>query len=206
MTEPQLIVPTADEILELWFGQELDSAKALAERTKLWFAADPQFDGLLRERFAALPAQALQGELSSWGQSARSILALVLVLDQFPRNLYRGSEQAFAFDPVALKVASVALDAGLDQELAPVESLFLYLPFEHAEDLEAQARAVELIAAQVERAPQGLKSAFEEFLSFAVRHQKVIARFGRFPGRNRVLGRDSTREELAFLEEGGAGF
>jgi uncharacterized protein (DUF924 family) len=200
------MIPAPKEILDTWFGEDQESAEAVAARSAIWFGGQPSFDEQLRERFEILPAQALQGDLSHWGQSPPSILALVLVLDQFPRNLYRGKEEAFAYDPVALKVATIAREAGLDAQLTPLEAVFLYLPFEHAEDAPMQEQSVILFRELLGRAPSALLGQFESFLSYAIRHQEVIDRFGRFPHRNRILQRASTLEEIDYLKAGGESF
>lgn len=195
-----------ESVLAFWFGDGLESAEALAERAGVWFAGDPSFDESIRERFESLPERALRGELDAWSRAPRSCLALVLVLDQFPRNLHRGTARSFACDPRAYGVALEALERGFDRELAPLEASFLYLPLEHAEDAEAQERCVSLFRELLERAPPELAPRFDAFLSYALRHQEVIRRFGRFPHRNAILDRPSTSEERAYLEAGGDTF
>jgi len=195
-----------ESILDFWFGDALESPEATTARNALWFRKDSAFDERIRERFGDLPARASRGEFDSWRRAARPSLALVLVLDQFPRNLYRGSPQAFACDPMAKEVAETAIESRLDSELAPLETVFLYLPLEHAEDLASQERCVSLFKALFERAPAGRQSQFESFLTFAIRHRDIISRFGRFPHRNAILGRPSTSEELSYLESGGDAF
>jgi uncharacterized protein (DUF924 family) len=133
-------------------------------------------------------------------------LALVLVLDQFPRNLYRGNAQSFAYDSLAKEVAVAALGSRYDSELAPLEATFLYLPLEHCEEMEAQERCVSLFGKLVDRAPVDQRSQLESALSYAIRHREVIRRFGRFPHRNGILGRPSTAEELSYLASGGDTF
>jgi uncharacterized protein (DUF924 family) len=197
---------TPESVLRFWFGDNLDSPAAVDERSRLWFEGSRDFDGLIREQFEDLPASAKQGQLDSWRLGARSNLALVLVLDQLPRNLYRGSALCFSYDSLAYEVAVTALEQGVDAELAPLEATFLYLPFEHAEDVGAQARSVSLFRSLLDRAPATHHPHFESFLSYAVRHREVIERFGRFPHRNALLGRPSTEEERSYLESGGETF
>ena len=197
---------TPESVLGFWFGDDLDSPEIVAARCRLWFQGDPSFDERIRERFDTLPLRALGGGLDSWKQGARSSLALVLVLDQFPRNLYRGTVQCFACDPSAHEVAVAALERGFDTELAPLEATFLYLPLEHSEDMESQERCVSLFRNLLDRAPVELRPQFESFLEFAIRHREVIDRFGRFPHRNAVLGRPPTSEELSYLASGGDTF
>jgi len=200
------VTDTPESVLEFWFGHDLDSPDVVAGRARLWFAGDRSFDETIRERFAHLPALAESGELDAWRRAERSCLALVLVLDQFPRNLYRGHARCYECDPLALEIATAALERGFDAELAPLEASFLYLPLEHAEDVAAQRRSVEFFARLTERAPAGQGEQFESFLAYAVRHRDVVERFGRFPHRNALLGRESTAEELAYLEAGGDTF
>lgn len=176
-----------DEILAFWF------APATAGR---WFVAEPQFDTEIRQRFAPLIEEAAAGGLAAWAETPRGALALCLLLDQFPRNVWRGTARAFDCDPMARRVAEAALAAGHDQALWPEERLFLYLPFEHSESRADQARCVALMSALGN----------PEWLDYAHRHHAVIARFGRFPHRNASLGRASTPDEAAFLREPGSSF
>jgi uncharacterized protein (DUF924 family) len=192
------VVPgtTFHDVLEFWFGPVEIRGKSRAE----WFRKDDAFDAEIRRRFLALHAAAALGELERWRAEPRSMLALVIVLDQFSRNLYRGDARAFAQDGHALACAREAIARGDEGGLLPVERQFLYLPFEHSEDLADQDRAVELM--------QGLE-AFEEtrdLTQWAEKHRVVVRRFGRFPHRNAVLGRASTAEETEFLKQPGSSF
>jgi uncharacterized protein (DUF924 family) len=164
---------------------------------KRWFVKNPEFDQAIRQRFEPLHMAASRGEVSRWGEAPDGALALLLLLDQFPRNLYRGSAHAFATDPLARKVAGVAADAGFDQALAPELRPFFYLPFEHSERLEDQDRSVALCQAHFEA------SGDKHTLDWAIIHRDIIKRFGRFPHRNAALGRATTPEEQAFLDSGG---
>lgn len=198
----------AQIVLDFWFG-DAPIATEMAQLkpwTGRWFSRDEVIDAQIRARFSSLAEAALRGECDDWADTPRGLLALVIVLDQFPRNLHRDSPLAFAGDARARQLANTAVQRGDDRTLAPVERVFVYLPFEHAEDLELQARAVALFdALRVEAAP-GLAGAFSSFHDYAIRHRDVIARFGRFPHRNRVLGRDSTAAELDYLAQPGSGF
>jgi uncharacterized protein (DUF924 family) len=158
------------------------------------------FDREIRERFAALWEAAAGGGLRSWQSTPLAALALVLVLDQFPRNLFRGTARAFASDALALEAARTMVDRRFDALLRPVERVFVYLPFEHAEDLGSQRRAVELFSAVEGGVLDG------SYADYARRHCDVIARFGRFPHRNELLGRASTPEEIEFLKQPGSRF
>lgn len=182
-----------EEILDFWFGGE-------AVYREAWFRRDEAFDREVRERFRGDYEKAAAGELDGWMDSPRGTLALILLLDQFPRNLFRDDPRSFATDGKAREVADHAVSTGLDRGLRPLERVFVYLPFEHSEDPEDQRRSVELFLA--------LDPELEtpEVLDYAVRHREVIERFGRFPHRNEALGRATTPEEAAFLEERGSPF
>ena len=196
----------SDAVLETWFGDDLEDPQTVADRCLHWFAPEPSFDDLIRERFGAFPDRAQHGEFTEWTRGERSTLALVVVLDQFPRNLYRGTPRSFAYDSVALAASREALAREVDGRLHPVEAAFLYLPFEHAEDREAQAQSVASFRRLALRAPAQLGDRFEGFVEYAERHQAVIEQFGRFPHRNSILGRRSTAEELRYLVSGGETF
>lgn len=184
----------AEDVLAFWFADVPgDDFRA---RKDIWFESDPAFDAVVASRFAALHAKASAGDLTAWEDRPRSTLALVIVLDQFPRNIYRDTRRAFASDPQALAVAQRALNRGFDHALRPVERMFLYLPFEHSENSEDQDRSVALFTALGDPVT----------LDYAVRHRDIIDRFGRFPHRNAVLGRASTSEEGAFLAEPNSSF
>jgi uncharacterized protein (DUF924 family) len=162
-----------------------------------WFAHAPAFDEAIRLRFEPTHHAAARGEYPAWEASAEGALALLLLLDQFPRNLYRGSAHAFATDPLARAIAGRALDAGRDQAVLPVLRPFFYLPFTHSEAASDQDRAVALFEAH-DAATGDIDS-----LKWAVLHRQIIQRFGRFPHRNACLGRETTPEERTFLDEGG---
>jgi uncharacterized protein (DUF924 family) len=196
----------SEEILQFWFGDSLDSLAAVDARKESWFVQSDAFDRSIEARFGHLPGRALRGEFDEWSRDPRPALALVLVLDQFPRNLYRARARSFECDPKARGIALCAIDAGFDQKLHPIEASFLYLPLEHSEDLVLQDRSVELFRSLIPRAPLGLRTMFDQFLAYARRHREVIRQFERFPHRNAVLGRRSTPEELAYLESGGETF
>jgi uncharacterized protein (DUF924 family) len=187
-----------ESVLDFWFGTPPEGVTPA--RRRLWFGKEAETDALIRQRFAGLPAQARHGRLRHWLDTARPCLAFVIVTDQFPRNLYRGTPHAFATDELALAAARHALEMEFDQQVQPVERAFFYLPFEHSENPADQARAVALFAAM--RQEPGM----EGFHDYALAHQRVIARFGRFPHRNEILGRTSTPEERAFLREPGSRF
>ena len=196
-----------EELLDFWFG-ELDAGLCSAERRRRLFRADPDFDAALRARFGAEVEAALAGERDHWGERARGRLALVLLLDQLPRNLFRGTARAFEGDGAALKQARLAVAAGQDAELPLEPRMFLYVPFEHAEDPGAQRQGVALLEASLEAQAPGSKAAsmVESYLGHAREHAALIEAFGRFPHRNATLGRESTPEERDHLGRDGRSF
>jgi uncharacterized protein (DUF924 family) len=185
------------DILEFWFS---DHAR---ER---WFRKDAAFDDEIRARFAADVVAAAAGEHVAWQTSGDGALALSILLDQFPRNLYRGSAQAFAADDRAREVANHVIANQLDETVALERRMFFYLPFEHSESLADQERAVELFTRWAAAHPEAKRAQADEIASYAVRHRDVIQRFGRFPHRNAVVGRASTAEEVEFLTQPGSSF
>jgi uncharacterized protein (DUF924 family) len=179
----------ASEVLRFWFGEGPEYGKA----HKRWFEKNPAFDAEVRTRFSKLHQQLSAGR--EWLDAPRECLARIVVLDQFPRNMFRGTARAFATDALALAAARHAIASGYDRDWLRVEKIFAYLPFEHSESLADQERACELMR------PLG-----DEQYDYALRHLKIIQRFGRFPHRNAILGRESTPEEIEFLKQPGSGF
>jgi len=189
-----------------WFLDSLEGPEPLKRCTPRWFASNPEFDAELDRRFGGLPSAAEAGELDVWTATPRGWLCLLLVLDQLPRNLFRDSADAFRFDDLALQWAERGIKAGWDTSLHPAERVFAYLPLEHAENLAVQTRCVDLFADLAAQVGGELKPLFGSFLDYAEKHRAVIERFGRFPHRNAVLGRQSSADERAFLAESGRGF
>jgi uncharacterized protein (DUF924 family) len=175
------------QILGFWF-EEIDPSK--------WWAKDDDFDKLISGRFSQVHAQATRCELFEWRAEAKGRLAEIIVLDQFSRNMFRGSPLAFANDPLALALAQEAISAKADEGLSPIERSFLYLPFMHSESLKIHAVAMDLYR----------KNGIQSNLDFETRHKQIIERFGRYPHRNGILGRQSTDEEIEFLQQPGSGF
>lgn len=171
-----------EQVLFFWF-QEI--------KPKMWWRKDPSFDSLIAERFGALHHQANAGELSSWRTTSRGSLAEVIILDQFSRNIYRGQRESFSSDPLALELSELAIEKGFDLELIPVERSFFYMPFMHSESLLVHEKAEALFR------HLGINANLQSEL----RHKAVLARFGRYPHRNEILGRVSSAEELAFLQQ-----
>ncbi len=173
---------TAQDVLDFWFVETSPVQ---------WFQVSPDFDDLLRERFLPIYQYAVNGLFDSWAQNADGALALILIYDQFPRNMFRDTPRAYTTDTNARAVATMALERGFDQIHPPLRRPFFYLPFEHSENLDDQTRAVELFRKITTDNPLGLQ--------YAVQHRDVIARFGRFPHRNAILGRPSTPDEEKYL-------
>ena len=195
----------ANEVLEFWFGRGPWDAARLAERSRFWFGACDSAevvaarDTLIRVQLEPMLERAARGEFAAWAASPKRRLALILLFDQVPRNAYRGTAAAFAFDREALALSLGGMQLAADAALDPAERLFFYLPLEHAESMEAQDMAVAAFERLVAEAPAELKGFCEGTLAYAHQHRDVIARFGRFPYRNQVLGRQSTPAELEWL-------
>lgn len=193
-------------LLDWWFGAPAPAVEVAAARGALWFGGRDSQDAEARERFGAQVEQAQAGGLGDWAQSPEGWLALILLLDQLPRMIHRATPRAFAGDRRAQALVREGLAQGWDTALPPIRRVFVYLVFEHAEDLASQDQAVRRFLALREAAAAAERDLFSDYLDYAERHQRVIARFGRFPHRNAILGRTSTTEELAFLEEPGSRF
>lgn len=194
-------VLTPAEVLTFWFAAPVDEVTAMEARMKTLFTVDPMFDAKVRMHCGATVEQALAGELDAWSLDVRGLLALVILLDQMPRNIHRGTARAFAGDARACRHALSGLARGWDRELSIVERIFLHLPLEHAEDLALQARCVAGYEALHAAAPPAWRGLTAASLQAGRDHHAVIACFGRFPHRNAALGRDTTSAEAAWLAE-----
>ena len=175
------------QVIEFWFS---DIAP------EQWWQKDAQFDAMIKARFGALHKQAHAGELEQWRETAQGSLAEVLILDQFSRNIYRDQPESFASDPLALALAQFAISKGFDKQLSEIQRCFLYMPYMHSESQLIHNQAVALFRA----------TGNEKNLGFELKHKEIIDRFGRYPHRNSILGRESTEEELHFLQQPGSGF
>lgn len=197
-----LLDPVAHAILDFWFGEP--GSPEYGQASAYWFKRDDAFDAAIHERFGATLAAARRGECDDWESTPLGALALLIVLDQFSRNTCRGRPEAFAADAKALDVARRLVAVGADRDLpTPEHRVFAYLPFEHAESVDAQRESVRLFEAHARETGQTGKGSY---VDYAHRHAAVIERFGRFPHRNAVLGRTSTDEEIAFLQQPGSSF
>ena len=196
---------TADSLHDFWFGGAADESAAQRQAT-LWWGKSAEVDAEVARRFGALVEEARNGALDAWRLTPQGALALILLTDQLPRNIYRGTPAAFASDSIAHDICVAGLGSGFDQLLTPVERVFFYLPLEHAESLAAQDRSVAQYTALLEQLPESARETFHGFLDYAKRHRVVIEQFGRFPHRNAILGRVSTVEEVEFLKKPGSSF
>lgn len=190
----QMELTLTRRVLDFWLGEE--DSDVYGSSRKEWFVKDPDFDNQIRDKFLEDVEAAIDGGFGRMAETQMGCLALIILLDQFPRNLFRGSERAFAGDRRALSLANESVRMGFDQGLPQSTQMFFYLPFEHSESLDDQRRCIELFKA----------AGNEDLLKWAVAHHDIIARFGRFPHRNAALGRQSTPEEIAFLEEPDSSF
>lgn len=186
-----------NDILSFWFDAPDGTTN---QRRKVWFQKDPAFDAEIQARFGDTYCKAAAGELDDWQHTADGALALILVLDQFARNLFRGQPQSFALDNKALAIAQHAIAQGFDQQLPPIRRYFVYMPFMHSESVAIQRQSVELFT-PLRDDPQT-----ESAYPYAVRHYEIIEQFGRFPHRNAILGRKTTPTEAEFLQQPGSSF
>ncbi len=202
----------AQDVLQYWFGANPTAQDQLSARLRLWFGGDepPEIrdlrDESIAERFGTLIERAAAGELDAWAASPHRLLALILLLDQFPRNVYRGTAQAFAQDAKALDLVRNGLQRGADATLQPIQRVFFYLPMEHAESADMQDESVAAFRRLLEEVPDEQHSLFQSCLQAAQDHQRIVARFGRFPHRNAALGRTSSEAEQAYLNDEGVRF
>ncbi len=198
--------PDARDTLEFWFGAIAEDGFTRDDRLRLWFGKDDAQDAEIASRFREQTGQALNGALEHWSRTPACRLALIITLDQFTRNIFRGTADAFAGDDSALEHTQMALALGEDRELPLIQRVFLYLPLEHAESLEMQNESVRRFEQLATIAPPEHSAAFRSFLAYAESHRDVIRQFGRFPHRNAILGRSSTPDERIYLDAPGAGF
>ena len=198
--------PRCNELLDFWFGTSARDADVILQRGSLWFGGGTDVDASIRTRFGELREAAITGLLDDWLAFAHGRLALLILVDQFSRNLFRANAHAFAHDGLARAWCDQGLDAGVDRDLRPIERVFFYLPLEHSEVLADQQRSVALFRALLDEVDADVRRTFANFLDYAQRHRDIIARFGRFPHRNTALGRASTTQEIAFLAQAGSSF
>ena len=205
MSDTAPIDPPAAAVLAFWFGEPGSSERDTFR--KLWFEKSEATDRQIAERFGSLIERALRGELADWSQQPASALAQIVLLDQFTRNVFRDTPRAFAGDARALAAATAMVGQRQDEALPTLQRCFVYMPFEHAEGAGAQDEAVRLFTRLADAAAStALATDLRSMLDYAQRHRAVIRRFGRFPHRNAILGRHSTPDEIAFLQQPGSRF
>lgn len=190
----------SERILRYWFGKLDAQGYAADDRNKLWFQSDSATDDYIRSEFGDTVEQALAGELDHFADTPRGRLALIILLDQFTRNIYRGSSKAFSGDHKACTLTKQGLTLEHDQALAPAERVFFYIPLEHSENLADQKYCVALYQQMLDQAPPEHRARVQSNLDYAIKHQEIIEQFGRFPHRNKVLARTSTPQEQVYLE------
>ena len=194
-----------ENVLSFWFGV-LKNGRASDDKNGLWYQSTPEQDQLITEQFGELHELAAAGDLDDWQASPRGSLALVILLDQMSRNMFRGTAKAFAYDDKALAYMLDGIEAGYDNEMETLEAVFYYHPLEHSEDISYQMLCVEKMKQLMKHAPDDQKDIAENGLVWAREHRDIVREFGRFPHRNKVLGRKATEQELAYLSGGGKRF
>jgi uncharacterized protein (DUF924 family) len=198
---------TPRDILDYWFaGAESAKADDLKTHFQRWFKGDKELDKEIKKKFGNAVKQAARDELAAWENSTEGMLALIILLDQFARNVYRGTNRAFAHDTKALRLCQKLLESGEDKTLPWPQRGFAYMPMQHAEDKEVQAKGVEAYLDLADDAPDDINKVVMGFVLSAREHKAIIDKFGRFPHRNKALGRDSTDEELIYLGTGAKTF
>ena len=189
-----------EDLLSFWIGDAASSPEIAGSKSKLWFMSSVAADDDLRSKFGELLARAEQGELENWAIALSSSLALVILLDQFSRNIYRGTSRAFANDAAALSISKNIVASNKHKALKPIEQVFLYLPYEHSESVDDQAESVLLFQSLLQDAESEWHPQLEGFMSHAIEHKNIIDEFGRFPHRNKVMGRKNSDAEERYLQ------
>ena len=195
-----------NDIHRFWFQDCLTCPQELENRKTDWFGGGKSFDDTIRRAYCDLPDRALNDEFDHWQKDPLSVISLILILDQFPRNMYRGTARSFAYDDKARLVAQRAIDLGIDGKVHPLEATFIYLPFEHSEDPGDQVTSVGLFKRLAQNAPTEFREHLVSAVEYACKHQDILSNFGRFPHRNQALGRSTTVAEQAYLDSGGETF
>jgi uncharacterized protein (DUF924 family) len=198
-----------DEVLRFWFGDGDDQVAIAKRQADLWWNRSAGADAEIRARFGTLRGRAVRGELDGWTPTGRGRLGLIILVDQMSRHMFRDEAEAFRHDPMAREWCATGIELRADEELGLIERVFFYVPLEHSESRDDQARSVDLYVQLKNSIPASQRELFSIFLLFelsARRHRAVVDRFGRFPHRNRALGRPSSQEEIAFLQQPGSSF
>ena len=195
-----------EAICEFWFGSSQDDLAVVQQQSKRWWSKNPNVDAAIKARFSDYLPKVVCGELEDWQQSPLGILALILLTDQFSRNMFRGTAQAFAYDAIARSFCKQGIKDGTDRSLRPIQRVFFYLPLEHSESLADQEHCILQFQRLSMASKPCLQPTFENYIDFAIRHRDIIDRFGRFPHRNAILNRNSTQAEIDFLKMPGSSF
>lgn len=195
-----------DEIIIYWFGHVKSDHMLLMHQSRIWFNGGPKVDAYITHNFKGLLELAACEKLNSWKQTETGFLALIILLDQFARNIYRDTSQAFAYDSIALNTCLEGLLIGKHRRLLPIQKKFFYMPLQHSESLEIQNKSVYYFTKLLEKSPLELRDHFEESLKHAKKHKEIIEEFGRFLHRDRIMGRETSVEELEFLKIPGNSF
>ena len=201
-----MLKESPSSVLEFWFGKEYDSCELNSAQLKRWFKKQKATDQEIQKRFSELVELAASDQVGWPENDAQSPLALIIALDQFPRNIARGTSRMYSYDDKACSYATELVQSGAHLQYKPVERIFIYLPFEHAEDLALQDKAVHLFTGLRDEVPEKYRVAYTRTLEYAIAHQRVIRQFGRFPHRNKILNRKSSPEEESYLAQPGSGF
>ena len=195
-----------DDILDFWFGTSDSTLTINSQQSALWWSKNEQVDEQISHRFLPVLNAVSQGQMESWNNTPKGMLASIICLDQFPRNIFRGEAESFAYDGTALRLARDLTEKTWDKELPDIYRVFAYLPFEHSENFEDQKMSLQLYHGLRQDVSQELGQIFDGFYDFALKHYQIIDRFGRFPHRNTIVGRESTVEEQQFLSQPGSSF
>ncbi len=187
--------------MQFWFGDRKSGEPVTEERSRFWFKGDPANDAAIKQKFSGLLQTARTGKLKEWEDSPEGCLASILVLDQFSRAINRGTPEAFTLDQAALRLCLRGIDRGWDRQFDAPERVFFYFPMVHAEDLQVQKKGLEFFIRLAQDVSEAHWDFIDEVLNQAIEHHEVIERFGRFPKRNTILGRESTTDEIAYLSE-----
>lgn len=198
--------PDAQAVLDFWFADALEDPAKCEARGEFWFGANPQTDTEIQTRFGNVLMLASMEQLNDWTQSPQGRLALIITLDQFPRNIYRAQPEAFAHDDLALELMIEGLETNTLDKLHPVQQGFFLMPTQHSEDISVQQQGLNLYQTCEEKAPEPWQPQMKQYREFAQAHLEIIQRFGRFPHRNAILGRTNTQEETDYLNAGGSTF
>ena len=198
--------PDIRRVLDFWFSDGAMDQPTIDSRLDRWFSANSDFDALIRQEFGTLVERASKGALNSWAEEPEGRLALILLLDQFRRNIYRSTPKAFSRDAQAVKLCVEGAATGAYKTLTPLQQVFYFMPLQHAESLRIQQRSLKIYEGLLAGVSETLKATFATFAQFAELHHDIIAAHGRFPHRNRILGRPDTPDEAAYLESAGTSF